>query len=229
MLNLNTNESVFKPGVHVGVTEGDTIYKAKILSVDWPNTQVSVHFLNFNKRYDREINMSEISVWKTDPTKPNEFQRPVEVESLEQDNNVASTLVTSTPSSTRPGLGKSEQSTVRDNASRHGDSIAYDVGEGNLVNCSTCGCRMNSSYSLPCDMCGKKFYAETLCAGISSMSIDCILSEGGKALRYFCCSWRMLDGSDIDKKNDFKSVSSSSSQVLEMTGALAGQVRKFNR
>ena len=46
---------VFKVGVHVEIVEGDTVYKAKILSVDWHNTQVSVHFINFKQRFDRAV------------------------------------------------------------------------------------------------------------------------------------------------------------------------------
>ena len=82
---LNLKGVLFKPGVHVGVVEDGTIYKAKILTVDWINMQVVVHFLNYNKRYDRAVKMSEVKAWKMDPSKGNEYRRPYSVESPVRD------------------------------------------------------------------------------------------------------------------------------------------------
>ena len=144
MLNLKSDGPVFKPGVHVGVTEGDTVYKAKILSVDWPNMQVVVHFLNFNKRFDKAISMSEVCVWRVDSERPNEFKRSVNDRSRLQRRNSVSELITSTPSHPRTVLGESEHNAVRDKASSHNDSTG-DVGESGSVKCSTCGCRVENS------------------------------------------------------------------------------------
>ena len=80
MLNINQEGIIFKPGVHVGVAEDDLLYKAIILSVDWPNTQVNVHFVNFNKRYDRYVNMSEVLEWRMETGNQNEHKRPLSSE-----------------------------------------------------------------------------------------------------------------------------------------------------
>ena len=60
--------------------------------------------------------------------------------------------------------------------------------------------------------------------GISAISIEGLLSEGGRALRYFCCSCRFKDGSNTSLKKD-GSNDGSFSQLLEMVVASAGQVR----
>ena len=71
ILNLSL---VFKPGINVGLIENNIVYKIKIMSVDWPNTEILAHFVNFNKRYDKVVKMSEVIDWKTDPSKVNEFE-----------------------------------------------------------------------------------------------------------------------------------------------------------
>ena len=65
---------------------------------------------------------------------------------------------------------------------------------------------------------------ETVCVGISGKSIECLLSEGGSALWYVCCSCRFKSRS-CDSPKQEKLQSDSFSQMLEMIGALAGQVR----
>ena len=227
MLNLKTDGVVFKPGVQVGVAEGDTIYKAKILSVDWVNTQVFVHFLNYNKRYDRAVNMSEIISWRNSSAKQNEYKRPRDQASAVGGIS-ASVPTTSTPNGARPVFGESGHSGGSAVVSDGG--MGSDVGGDSSANCSTCGCRVAHDYSLTCAACGKRFHAETVCVGISMKSIECILTEGGDAIRYFCCGCRLTKGVDIPSASSQECTNlnlGSFSQLLEMVGALAGQVREL--
>ena len=223
MLNLNL---VFKPGIHVGIIENTIVYKAKIMSVDWPNTEILVHFVNFNKRYDKVVKMSEVIDWKTDPSKVNEFKRPWLPSSPSGNSGRSSGFLSSTPAASRTVTGESGLGRGEVGASRRGEASGGDVDGAGMATCGTCGCRMDVASRVACSDCGMIFHADTICVGVSARSIQCLLEEGGSAIRYFCCACRYSFKSRADDKIDGDCGKEGSfTQLLEMVGALAGQVR----
>ena len=107
------------------------------------------------------------------------------------------------------------------------DALGGLLGGDSSGMCSTCGCRVERQASLACGACGKSFHAETVCVGISIKSIECIMTEGN-AVRYFCCSCRYNNKIGNSSPQKAENVNPDFfSQLLEMVGALAGQVREL--
>ena len=78
MRNLKFDEIIFNSGVCVGVVEDKFVYKRNILCFLANLSNIcSIHFIIFNKQYDRAGNMNEVFVWKTGFFKPNENKRAV--------------------------------------------------------------------------------------------------------------------------------------------------------
>ena len=100
---------------------------------------------------------------------------------------------------------------------------------GNQTKCGLCESHVGGD-SIGCDHCPSWFHPTTQCTGLKQASIDCILSEGGDAIRFICskcrCSSRTQSGNLTVGGNDDVTPLS---QLYQIVQALTVSVTKLTQ
>lgn len=244
---------LFKKGAFVEVfceMVGE-FFKCRIEEVNWKKMEVSVHFMNYNKRYDEVLPMdsSRIRPWPYTPSKdwPAQLAQP---NSLQDEHGVLQSLnvAASTPlNKSNGGLAEKESQTLDKSTSSvgesgeceelHGESFAGSVAgavagqergrcEGAPVVCFFCQ-GLVVLHVIVCGSCKQSFHARPACVGISGSAIQCLVDDDVGALQFVCCSCRIGRNSKLQTTNLSSDHCEIFSQLNLIIMELASQVRKI--